>query len=69
MVLAMAQHQLKQTGEARATLAEGLETAVTKLPKLESDDLGIDWYDWIIAQLLIREAKALIQPSPETHNQ
>src|SRR5207244_10161440 len=49
MVLAIARHQLKQTDEAQATLAKGLEVADTRLPKLDSGDLGGAWLDWIIA--------------------
>lgn len=60
-VLAMAQHQLKQPEQARATLAKGVEIILRKLPKLESGDLGVDWGDWVIAYALAREAKALIE--------
>ncbi len=63
MVLAMAQWQLKQQVEARTTLIKGIEIEQTKLPRLESGDLGTGWYwrDWIIAHALITEAKALIE--------
>ena len=61
MVLAMARYQLKQTDEARAALARGTEIERTKLPKLESGDIGESWLDWIIAHALMREAKALIE--------
>jgi Flp pilus assembly protein TadD len=61
MVLAMAQHQLKRAEEARSALAKGVEIAETKLPKLDSGDLGGSWNDWIIAHALLREAKAMIE--------
>jgi hypothetical protein len=61
MVLAMAQYRSQQIGEARVSLAKGVEIAEKKLPKLESGDLGDGWRDWIIAQALLREAKALIE--------
>ncbi|MGA3182532.1 MAG: serine/threonine-protein kinase [Verrucomicrobiota bacterium] len=61
MVLAMAQYQSKQPDQARAALAKGLAIAETKQPKLETGDLGGAWKDWIIAQALVNEAKALIQ--------
>jgi Flp pilus assembly protein TadD len=60
MVLAMAQYHSKQTEEARATFAKGVQIAERKLPKLDSGDFG-NWVDWIIAHALMKEAKALIQ--------
>jgi len=65
-VLAMAYYQLKQIAEARATFAKGLEIVDTKMPKLDSGDLGESWIDWIIAHALVREAKALIHSTPAT---
>ena len=61
MVVAMAQYQLKQTDEARNALAKGIEIEQTKLPKLESGDIGGGRWDWIIAHALLREAKELIE--------
>jgi tetratricopeptide (TPR) repeat protein len=61
MVLAMAQCQLKRTEEAHAALAKGGEIIDTKLPKLESGDIGRDWRNWIIAHTLLKEAKELIE--------
>ena len=69
MVLAMAHYQLKQTEEARAAFARGAEIEQTKLPKLESGDIGGDWQGWIIAHALMDEAKALIEGSPATKAQ
>jgi hypothetical protein len=66
MVLAMAQHELKQTDEARDTLATGFDIVNTKMPKLDSGDLGSGWVDWIIAHALLAEAKALIAGQPAT---
>jgi Flp pilus assembly protein TadD len=63
MVLAMASHQLDRRDQARAALAKGVEITETKLPKIDSGDLGPDWHDRIIAQTLLREAKALIEES------
>jgi len=62
--LAMAQQQLKQTDAARATLARGRQIAETKLPKLESGDIGPEWSQWIMARVLMREAAALIEGQP-----
>ena len=61
MTLAMAQHQLKQAEEARVTLAKGLELAETRFPKPGKASLDEQWHDWIIAHVLMREAKALIE--------
>jgi eukaryotic-like serine/threonine-protein kinase len=61
MVLAMAQHRAKQAEEARAALAKGIELAEKRLPKLNSGDLGDGWLDWLIAHILLGEAKALIE--------
>ena len=69
MVLAMAQYRMQQTDEARAALAKGVEIERTKLPKLESGDLGDGYLDWIIAHVLLREAQALIEGNPETKAQ
>jgi hypothetical protein len=65
MVLAMAHYQLKQIDEARIAFAKGAELERTKLPKLESGDIGGGWLDWIMAHALMREAKALIEGDPE----
>jgi non-specific serine/threonine protein kinase/serine/threonine-protein kinase len=66
MVLAMANYQLKKNDEARAAFSKGAEIERTKLPKLESGDIGDKWEDWIIAHALLREAKALIEDTSET---
>jgi tetratricopeptide (TPR) repeat protein len=65
MVLAMAEQQLDQTNEARATLAKGMAKAV-ELTKLESGNIGDGWRDWIIAHALMKEARALIEPETRT---
>jgi Flp pilus assembly protein TadD len=57
MVLAMAQHQLKQVEEARATLGKGIKMADTKLGRPGSPQ----WNDQMAAQVLMREARTLIE--------
>jgi hypothetical protein len=60
MISAMAHYQLHKTSEAKAALAAGIGIAqVMPAP----DNGGWDNYycDWIIAHVLIREAKELIQ--------
>ncbi|HMJ66023.1 MAG TPA: protein kinase [Candidatus Binatia bacterium] len=61
MLMAMAQQQSARAEQARATLREGLEFADARLPKIGRDRLGEDWNDWVIAQILMREAKGLIE--------
>jgi eukaryotic-like serine/threonine-protein kinase len=62
MTLAMAQHHLQHSEQARATLAKGLEFADRRLPTFDKDAGPEDrTNDWIIAHLLMREAQALIQ--------
>jgi len=60
-VLAMAQQQLKQPDEARKSLAQATQVFETKLPKLESGDLGENWPEWLIARILLREATSLLR--------
>jgi hypothetical protein len=61
MVLAMSSYQLHQPDESREVLTRGLEIADTKLPKIESGDFGPYWPDWVFADMLMHEAKALIE--------
>ncbi len=61
LVLAMAQQQLQQEQEARASLARAIEVFDTHLPKLESGDIGDSWIDWIITHALMKEAANLIE--------
>jgi hypothetical protein len=61
LVLAMAHQQSGQPNESRVALTKGSDIIETKLPKLESGDIGVDWTDWIIAHALLKEAKALIE--------
>ncbi|HWW03011.1 MAG TPA: alpha/beta hydrolase-fold protein [Candidatus Acidoferrum sp.] len=60
LVLAMAQHQLKNDEQARISLAKGVEIIKTTFPKLEDGDLGDAWIDWIMAQSLMKEAETLV---------
>jgi serine/threonine protein kinase len=64
LVLAMAQHQLKQPDEARAALARGLEIVQKKLPKLDGGDLGLSWWDVLMSYILMREAKEMVEGTP-----
>jgi hypothetical protein len=50
-------------------LAKASELAQTKLPQLGGDSLEQDWVDWLIAHILLREAKALVTGQPKTTGQ
>jgi hypothetical protein len=63
-VLAMAQHQLRQTDNARVSLGKGREILNAKMPTLTGGHLGDNWDDWVTAHALLREAKALIEDQP-----
>jgi tetratricopeptide (TPR) repeat protein len=65
-ILAMAQHQSKETEAARASLKKCTETVQTKLPKPEDGDLGGDWRGWIYAHALQSEAKRMIDGEPSS---
>ena len=60
-VLAMAHDHLGQTNEAKAALAKASEITETKLPKLNGASPGANFNDWLIAHILTREAKGLIE--------
>ena len=64
LILAMAQFRLNELDRSRASFAAAKDILEHKLPK--SGNLGIAWNDWIIAHVLMREARALI---PETERQ
>jgi serine/threonine protein kinase len=59
---AMTQQQLMQTNGARILLARDKQIVDTKLPKVEGGDIGAGWQQWIMAQALLKEATALIEP-------
>jgi tetratricopeptide (TPR) repeat protein len=66
LVLSMAQYQLKQPDQARASLDKGAELIDSKMPKIDRGEIGDDWWnDWIINRALLREARELIGiPAP-----
>jgi tetratricopeptide (TPR) repeat protein len=66
LVLAMAQMKAGRHSAARVAFRTGAEIVEKKLPNLNSDDLGVQWVDVIIANILMREAKALIEGQPAT---
>ncbi|MGA2175719.1 MAG: redoxin family protein [Verrucomicrobiota bacterium] len=61
LVLAMAQFQLKQPDEARASLDKAVAVMDSQMPKIDQGEVDNgDWHDWIISRALLREARALI---------
>ena len=65
-ILAMARYQLNQRELAQAALTRAQDDAKKTLPKLDSADLGPNWIDVIICDVLLREATALSEGSWET---
>ena len=65
-LLAMEDYRLQRFDAAHVALAKGINIAYTKLPKLGDGDLGQDWWNWIIAHALLKEAKELIEGPPAT---
>jgi tetratricopeptide (TPR) repeat protein len=62
LVLCMAQFQVKQPDQARASLDKATELIDSKMPKIDKGAIGDDhWNDWIVAHTLLREAKGLIE--------
>jgi serine/threonine protein kinase len=62
-VLAMAQHQLGKTNEARASLTQVSDLADRNFPKSGKGG-GDAWDNYVIARVLLREAKAVIERDP-----
>jgi len=59
-VEAMALHRSGDAEGARRSLTEAKKLIDEKLLLLEAGDWGEWWYDWLVAQLLYREAEGLI---------
>jgi hypothetical protein len=63
MVSALAQYQLKDIAKAHDTLAEGLAYIDKKIAKPPDDGFSKHWEDYLVVQILQREAGVLM---PET---
>jgi tetratricopeptide (TPR) repeat protein len=62
LVAAMSHHRLGQAEEARKAFGQAREMMEQEeFPKLESGDVGAGWHDWLICQILRREAEALLE--------
>ncbi len=57
LFLAMAHHQLGRTEEARQSLGTATKMMAQKSP----GDADIDWHDWLMFQIVRREAERLVQ--------
>ena len=55
-VLAMTLHQLKQAEQSSRILDDAVARSRTRLPGLESGDLGEGWPAWLAARILLSEA-------------
>ena len=60
----MAHFQLHESDKAKMDLQRGLEIMRTKVPKLDSGDLTVGWYDISIAYILMREAEETVKGPP-----
>jgi hypothetical protein len=60
----MAHQRLKHPTDAAVTLIKGASIVQNQFPQANSGDLGREWPDWLIAHILFREAKALIEAVP-----
>jgi len=59
LLLAMARHRLGETDEARQALQTAVEL-MEQFPKLDGGDLGDGWHDWLVCQILRREAESVV---------
>jgi WD40 repeat protein/serine/threonine protein kinase/tetratricopeptide (TPR) repeat protein len=60
LVLALAQHSMGSPDDARTNLSKGTALLKEFDSKIERDDLGSAWEDYLIAQILLREAVSAI---------
>jgi eukaryotic-like serine/threonine-protein kinase len=64
LVRAMAQHQLGHVEAASATMSKATELLQSQFPQSVSGDIGREWPEWLMTQILAREAKELLDVSP-----
>jgi serine/threonine protein kinase len=60
-IRAMVRHKLNDPAEAKAALSRATETILHFWPPIENGNLGFYYFDWIGADILRREAQALIE--------
>jgi serine/threonine protein kinase/Flp pilus assembly protein TadD len=66
LVTVMAQRGDDDTKNAKQTLTDVIKFMDTEFPKEGSGDLGREWPDWLIANILRREAETLIKGESKT---
>ncbi len=47
--------------EARAALAKAADIVTTKFPRAENAVLDESWMEWLLGDILLREAEALLE--------
>jgi len=60
LFLAMAYHSAGQAEQAREWLDQAVQVIDLDLPRAGRVPLGYSWHDWIMCQVIRREAEALI---------
>lgn len=60
-VSAMAHKKLEQEHRARGDWEHGLKIVQTRLPKLDGGDLGLRWFDTLMANIIMREARETVE--------
>jgi tetratricopeptide (TPR) repeat protein len=69
LVLAMAQHQLKQREKVSEALSHAKEIIDTALPKFDGPDLGRYWWNVLTTHIFAKEATEMIERSEGASNQ
>jgi hypothetical protein len=65
IIMAIAQHKLRQPTAAAAAPAKGEAILTQRLPDLaKGDRYDDDWHNWLRSQYLRREAEALVGRAP-----
>lgn len=60
--LALAQHKLAHSAEAAAALAQARSLLAQRMPRTDNGALlGLDWHDWLICRIHLREAETAIE--------
>lgn len=67
MVLSLAEHGLGNQEAAVQAYETGIRIAPTRMRELSSGDIESGWKDWVIAHLLMREAKNALESPPPAH--
>ena len=63
---AMAQFRLGHFAQAERSISQAEQVMRDKFPKLQGGDLGENWNDWLISQILFREAKVLVETETDS---